>query len=331
MTASARASVLTVPEPTGIELRLLGGLSLRSTGRERAVVLAQPKRLALLAYLAAAAPRGFHRRDSLFALFWPEADQEHAQTSLRKALHLLRQELGPDLIQSRGDEEVGLAPNRYWCDAIAFEEAVATRRWKEAIDLYQGDLLAGFHLSDAQEFDRWMDENRARLRDCAARAAWSLTEGPRAEAHPADAVRWARRAMALSPYDEVGVRRLMSQLDRAGDRAGAVLAYEDFAYRLATDLELEPSPETVTLVKAIRSRNGAGPVSTPRERSAPVIPRPPLQPLTSSGRKRHVARRRIGRAASRLRATARTLLQVVTDDTVRRGRSGADDRRPPGR
>jgi len=309
MASRALASVVAVAEPGAIELRLLGGLSLRATGGERAGVLAQPKRLALLAYLAAAAPRGFHRRDSLLALFWPEADQYHARTSLRKALHLLRQELGPELIQSRGDEQVGLAPNWYWCDAAAFEEAVETGKCEEAIDLYQGDLLTGFHLSHAPEFDRWMEETRARLRDCAARAAWSLAEGPRAEAHPAEAVRWARRAAALSPYDEVGLRRLVTLLDRAGDRAGAVLAYEEFAYRLATDLELEPSPETVALVKAIRSRNGAGAVSTPHERSTPLIPRPPLQPLGSCARKRHVVRRRIGRAASRLRATARTLLR----------------------
>jgi DNA-binding SARP family transcriptional activator len=312
MATRALASVVAVPEPRTIELRLLGGLSLRAIGRERAVVLVQPKRLALLAYLAAATPRGFHRRDTLLALFWPEADQYHARTSLRKALHLLRQELGPELIQGRGDEQVWLAPDRYWCDAVAFEEAVATERWKEASDLYKGDLLAGFHLSDAPEFGRWMDETRARLRDCAGRAAWTLAEGPRAEAHPAEAVRWARRATALSPYDEVGVRRLMRLLDRAGDRAGAVLAYEDFVYRLATDLELEPSPETVALIKAIRSRNGAGAVSTPRERSAPLIPRPPLQPLGSGGRRRHVARRRIGRATSRLKATARTLLRSRT-------------------
>jgi serine/threonine-protein kinase len=257
MIASNLASVLAVPEPTGLELQLLGGLSVRATGGGRGGVLTQPKRLALLAYLATATPRGFQRRDTLLALFWPDADQDHARTSLRKALHLLRQELGSELIQSRGDEQVGLAPDRYWCDVAAFEEAVANGKLLEAIDLYQGDLLAGFHLSNAPEFDRWMDGTRARLRDCAARAAWTLAQGPRLEAHPAEAVRWARRAVGLSPYDEVGIRRLMTLLDRVGDRAGAVLAYQEFAYRLAIDLELDPSPETRALLKAIRSRYGA--------------------------------------------------------------------------
>jgi DNA-binding SARP family transcriptional activator/TolB-like protein len=275
-----------VPDPTAIELRLLGGLSVRTTGREASGVRAQPKRFALLAYLAAAVPRGFHRRDSLLALFWPEADQDHARTSLRKALHLLRHELGPDLILSRGDEEVGLAPERCWCDAVAFEEAVQAGRCEVAIDLYQSDLLAGFHLSDAPEFERWMDETRARLRDSATRAAWTLAEGGGAEAHPAAAVRWARRATALSPYDESGVRRLVTLLDRAGDRAGAVLAYEEFAQRLSADLELEPAAETVALVEAIRSRNGArsGPVLT--SPTTATMPAPwATSPLSSPARR----------------------------------------------
>jgi len=46
-----------------IELRLLGSLSLTDPGREELpAILRQPKRLALLAYLAVATPRGFHRR-----------------------------------------------------------------------------------------------------------------------------------------------------------------------------------------------------------------------------------------------------------------------------
>ena len=46
-----------------IEFRMLGSLDLRSASRvplDR--ILSQPKRLALLAYLAAATPHGFHRR-----------------------------------------------------------------------------------------------------------------------------------------------------------------------------------------------------------------------------------------------------------------------------
>src|SRR6266705_1204831 len=68
-----------------VEFRLLGTLSLTTAdGREAGSLLSQPRRLALLAYLAAATPRGPHRRDTLLALFWPELDQEHARAALRR-------------------------------------------------------------------------------------------------------------------------------------------------------------------------------------------------------------------------------------------------------
>src|ERR1051325_3958230 len=71
-----------------IEFRLLGALHLTDAeGREVQSLLTRPRRLALLAYLAAATPRGFHRRDSLLALFWPELDQEHGRAALGQALH----------------------------------------------------------------------------------------------------------------------------------------------------------------------------------------------------------------------------------------------------
>ena len=53
-----------------VEFRLLGPLNLTTAdGREARSLLAQPRRLALLAYLAAATPRGLHRRDTILALF----------------------------------------------------------------------------------------------------------------------------------------------------------------------------------------------------------------------------------------------------------------------
>ena len=58
--------------PHMIELRALGTLALRDpNGEDLHSILAQPKRVALLAYLAIARPRCFHRRDTLLALLWP--------------------------------------------------------------------------------------------------------------------------------------------------------------------------------------------------------------------------------------------------------------------
>src|SRR2546425_2770560 len=93
-----------------IELRTLGAVDLRDgDGREVRTVVAQPKRLALLVYLAVARPRGFHRRDTLLALFWPELDQERGRAALRKAAHVVRQGLGPGRSEEHTSELQSLA------------------------------------------------------------------------------------------------------------------------------------------------------------------------------------------------------------------------------
>ncbi|MGH7552861.1 MAG: TPR end-of-group domain-containing protein [Longimicrobiales bacterium] len=98
-----------------------GNLDLRNgSGAEVRSVLSQPKRTALLAYLAAASPGSLTRRGTLLALFWPDLDEAHARNALSKSIHHLRQSLGTDAMVSRGNEELGLAPDHIWCDAVAF-------------------------------------------------------------------------------------------------------------------------------------------------------------------------------------------------------------------
>ena len=91
---------------------------------ELRAVLSQPRRMALLAYLAVATPRGFHRRDHVLALFWSEHDLEGARSSLNRAIYFLRRELGDGIIVSRGADELGLDFRAFWCDAAAFDDAL---------------------------------------------------------------------------------------------------------------------------------------------------------------------------------------------------------------
>jgi DNA-binding SARP family transcriptional activator/tetratricopeptide (TPR) repeat protein len=239
-----------------IQLRLFGSSDLRQEEGSAALsILAQPKRFALLVWLALARPHGFHRRDTLLALFWPELDSEHARAALRKTVYHLRQALGADVVVNRGDEEIGLG-GVLWCDAVAFQEAIAAGRTEEALSLYRGDLLPGFFLSDVPEFERWLDTERERLRRQAVAGAWALAG--KAESHGSpDAVGWAHRAMALSPEDEAGLRRLLVLLDRGGDRDAALRVYEEHRIRHAEAYDAEPAAETQALIERIRARSGA--------------------------------------------------------------------------
>jgi serine/threonine-protein kinase len=244
-----------------IELRTLGELELKGPdGQDLYVILAQPKRLGLLTYLAISPHR--QRRDSVVALFWPDLDTDHARGALRQALRFIRRELGDGVINGRTEEELGCPAGALWCDAAAFECACGLGRLADALSLYRGDFLDGFFVSGASpELDHWVETKRARLRSLAVDAARTCAERCEVEGDNTAAILWARRAFELSPDSEHTLRRLIMLLDRLGERAAAVDTYEDFARRLAAEHEIEPSPETQELLERVRRRA-----------------RPPLQP-----------------------------------------------------
>ncbi|MEZ4455302.1 MAG: BTAD domain-containing putative transcriptional regulator [Gemmatimonadales bacterium] len=214
-------------------------------------VATHERALGLLTYLALAEPPGFHRRDKLLALFWPDLDNDRARHALRQTLHQLRRSLGP-IIERRGDRELGIDWAVLECDGRAFREAVGSGDHGRAVDLYAGDLLDGFGIGNAPEFERWLEDTRTELRRQAVEAGIA---DARANAASGDAVAagrlvgWVSR---LAPYDETAARSAMTLLDQAGDRAAALEIYRRLEARLRQELEVEPSPETVALVESLK-------------------------------------------------------------------------------
>jgi DNA-binding SARP family transcriptional activator len=236
-------------------LQLLGRLGLTAeSGAEIDGLLRQPKRLAVLVYLALPAPGTWHRRDTLLELFWPELPAARARTSLRNTLYVLRQHLGDGTVRTRGDDEVSVDPARLTTDVADLEGLVTSGRHRDAVERYSGELLPAFFIPDAEGFEKWLDEARARLRALQGKAALALAEAAERDGDWTTAVVGARRLTELDPDDETAVRRLMQALDRSGDRAQALAAFERLRMRLAAEFEAEPSAETVEAAGAIRAR-----------------------------------------------------------------------------
>jgi DNA-binding SARP family transcriptional activator len=245
-----------------LEFRALGRLDLRDpdTGRPIHAVLAQPKRVALLARLALARPRGWQQRTTLLGLFWPEVPEERARHALRQALYLLRQSLGEGVIVGRGEAEVGVDPPAMRCDVWSFESALARGDPAGALELYADDLLPGFSIGGCPLFEEWLARRREELRRQAVGAALAVTGE--------DALEGLRRAAGWAPFDDAVLRRLMEELAVRGETAAALDAYASHAARVQRELGAEPSEAAVAL--AVRLRDRAAASSAPLRRSAPA-------------------------------------------------------------
>ena len=266
-----------------ILLRTLGLTDLSAPGQPRArEVLSQPKRFAFLVYLLAARPRGWRRRDELLARFWPETDQVQGRQVLRQTVYLLRQQLGADVIQSRGKEELAANASEVSCDVVAFEEALAAGRTVQALEHYHGDFLAGLHVPDAAaELEDWITAERLRLRGMAKEAAHQTRGEEERAGHASGATFWARRAAALDPLDEHSAGELMALLERQGDRTGAARVFDDLARRLKEELGVEPGGELRRLADRLRASVSPDRPSPPTAPSPAGAPGPELAPAAS--------------------------------------------------
>jgi DNA-binding SARP family transcriptional activator/tetratricopeptide (TPR) repeat protein len=237
-----------------IDLQLLGTTAILDGDRpDLPRVLAQPKRLALFAYLTLATPRDFHRRDKLLSLFWPERTDAEARAALSNAVYFLRKRLGGDVIVSRGSEEVAIAGEQVRCDALEFERAVEEERFADAVALYSGDLLDGFHLAGSDEFERWLESERTRLRAAYARALEAVAAAQERDGAGEAAVESWRRLCALDPYDSRNALRLVQSLARLGRPAAALREAEAHAALLRSELGMEPPEEFAEFVDRLRT------------------------------------------------------------------------------
>ena len=265
-----------------IRFSALGALGLESPDqRELRAVLTQPRLIALLGYLVVARPQGFHRRDALIALFWPEVDQQHARNALRQVVHRLRRELGAECIASRGAEEIGVDASLLWSDVAAFETALSENRLADALELYRGDFLPGFFLADAPGFEQWLDHERRRLHSSAAAAAARLADSHAANGHLSEAVRWARQAASMAPDDEGAARRVIELLLKAGDRSGALTTYDALERRLGQEFGVQPATATRRLVTGISDETSNAVAARPA-----YFDQPSLQQNTPARRRR---------------------------------------------
>jgi DNA-binding SARP family transcriptional activator len=259
-----------------LELCLLGSFQATLDG-EPLDGIRSDKTRALLAYLAVETGRA-HNRSALSALLWGESSEQAARASLRSSLSNLRQrlmrQLAPDsgspiLNITRHSIQFDVDPDTCWLDVAEFDALmdachahahqdladcpICISQLERAVELYQGDFLAGLALSDSTAFDEWRVIQQERYHQQMLVALETLAAHYIATGNLAQAQRYIRRQLALEPWWEEAHRQLMHVLALDGQRSAALAQYEVCRRLLADELGVEPTPETEALYEEIRA------------------------------------------------------------------------------
>ena len=141
-------------QAVGINLVTLGELRCTLNGVDTDLPK-QKLRFALLVYL------GMERsvpREKVAALFWPDIDEERVRRRLNQNIYAIRQALGTDCIETRGDD-LRATPDLI-VDAAEFGDLADDGKFERAVTLYRRPFLDGFYIDGADDWERWVDKKR---------------------------------------------------------------------------------------------------------------------------------------------------------------------------
>jgi DNA-binding SARP family transcriptional activator len=258
-------------------IKLLGTCDIRCAGET--VHLETAKTMALLAYLIL--QPGPHERHKLAGLLWGNLPEERAYRDLRHALWDLRRMIcAPGLTPVLDINLHSIAYNPMadaWVDVMAFEHAIKQSIPSEAVAYYTGDLLDGFYVHDAPEFEEWLLIRRENLHITNMFALRDLVELAMQQHDYHTGLVYARRVLQSDPWREEAHRDMMHLLALSGDRSAALEQFSMLQRLLWCELGVEPTQETLRLYLTIldgdaallplRSVASMAGISNPKERA----------------------------------------------------------------
>jgi SARP family transcriptional regulator, regulator of embCAB operon len=220
----------------------------------------------LFAYLVLNRFRRMGRDELLIAVYGEEATPDH-QPRLSVLLSKLRRVVGPELLAGRSEIELVLPPGAFVDVEAALEAAhraeshIARGEWAEAwgpsgvaYHVASRPLLQGQDRPWLEEWRRRLDDVRVRGLECFAAARLGLGGSALSQAEEC-----ARRLIELAPYRETGHRILMEALERRGNGAEALLAYDRLRVLLQNDLGIAPSPTVQAVYRRLLDKTPATP------------------------------------------------------------------------
>ncbi len=255
-----------------LEIRLLGGFNALH-GSRQITKFRSTKSRALLAYLATQ-PDQDHPRTRLATLLWGNLPEKAARTNLRIELSDLKQLLSAHPALEISRTVVRVHHEFLTVDAVDFRETVTgflllpaesqaqqSHTLDAAIELYQGEFLAGFQINDAPEFEEWQLIVQEQLHQQFMLALSTLQRHHAEQSHWAELAATARRQLAVVPWTESAQRNLIHALAAQGEINAALTQYRECRRILREELGVEPSLATQDLADRLHDQGAVKPSS----------------------------------------------------------------------
>ncbi|MFA9402305.1 MAG: BTAD domain-containing putative transcriptional regulator [Anaerolineales bacterium] len=254
-----------------IVLSLFGALQITLNGKPISGIDSDKVR-ALFVFLAVEADQT-HRRDALAEMFWPDKPEGDGRKNLRQSLANLRKSIGdrgsasPFLISSRDKIQFN-AGSSCTIDSVEFQDLIkntqdhahesldtcgaCSERLERAVELYQGDFLEQFYLTDSPAFEEWSIRHRENLQRQMSEVMRGLISIQEKQNDLRIACEYARKLVTLEPWSEGNHRLLMRLLALSGNRSAALKQYHTCQQILAAELGVDPAKETTDLYEQIK-------------------------------------------------------------------------------
>ncbi len=244
-------------------IQLCGRIVIELDGRRLEAGLSGGQARLLFVYLATNRMRAVSR-DELASVAWPEDPPAAVDGNLRALLSRLRRLLGAEALEGRREIRLVLPPDA-WIDLEAAEQkiheaesAVVAEDWSRAVaaatiafQISRRPFLLGEEAPWIAERRRWLEDVQVRALECDAAASLGIGGSELAAGE-----RDARRLMELAPYRESGHRLLMEALARRGNRAEALLVYEQLRKLLREELGTAPSATSQAVHRRLLDQDG---------------------------------------------------------------------------
>ncbi len=206
-------------------------------------------------------------REVLMETFWPDSDPDAARNNLNVAIHNLRAVFRQEAARSvilRDENIYRIDPQlALWLDFTVFEQHVKAgeklersgmatasiiAEYEAALHLYQGDFLAD------HPFDEWAILERERLRVLYLETLDHMSMIHFNEGSYNACIRLCQRMIAHDACREDAHCRLMCCYYHEGQAHLALRQYQVCVESLRSELNVDPSPNTIDLYDKIRRR-----------------------------------------------------------------------------